>query len=294
MGVGVWELLRPAMIKGRQNCESLLRFKNGKVSDYLEIDLNSLPLRYLSALVFIGAYYYSSRQIEGNGLANWLRGNPVNPDLADSTTNHQEKFWIQQIIGMGTILQLMYLAAEVHNQIKDNEGSSALNSAFKEETPHFPVLFGDFIFGKLLKLLGEIDCIDRVSSLADIICQINKGAILRKEILETGRGDREITVVILNKEFGHLFFEAGQIGVLLAGGSHVEANHLGRFGKHLGIIIGAIERHFDDSIIELGRREAIRSLAFLPEGWLREAAQQLVREITIGINPERLAVASGE
>jgi hypothetical protein len=195
---------------------------------------------------------------------------------------------------MATIFQLMYMASEIHNRIGDDEGNSVLSSAFEEQTPHFPVLFGDYVYGKLLKLLCEIDCADWVRVLAEVICQMSEGAVIRKEVLEADESNLETAVEVLDKEYGRLFAEAGRTGVLLAGGTSVEAERFGHFGGLFGMIIGATERNLDPLIIETVRREALNNLMFLPEGWLRDAAQQFLREITAVTGQGRLAVASGE
>ena len=293
MGVGVWEFLGPALIRVRQNCEYVLRFRKGKVSDYMQINLDSLPLRFLSALVLVGASYYGGKRIEVSGLIGWSRDNALIPNLPGSDSARRERLWTEKAIGMAAILQLMYMASEIHNWISDVEGNSVLSTAYDEQTPHFPVLFGDYLYGKLLKLLCEIDCTDRVQALAGIICEMNVGAVIRKEVLEANERDLETAVEVLEKEYGNLFAEAGRTGVLLAGGTYVEADRLGHFGGLLGMIIGAIERNMDPQTIENLRREAMKTLIFLPEGWLRDAAQEFLREMVSGIGQGRLAAASG-
>lgn len=283
MGIGVWDFLSPALMRVRQNSEYVLRFRKGRVSDYLPINLESLPLRFLSALVLVGASYYGGKRIEGSGLVGWTRGNGLMPGISGAGTVGREKLWTEQVIGMAAILQLMQMAADIHNQIGDVEGNAVLSTAFEEQTPHFPVLFGDFVYGKLLKLLCEIDCYEWVEELAKIICTMNEGAIIRKEVLEVNHQDLEAALIVLEKEYGALFDEAGRTGVILAGGTAAEAKQLGQFGGLIGMLIGANELQLDSQISESLRREAQKTLNFLPEGWLRDAGQEFLREIGAGI-----------
>ncbi len=291
MGIGVWDFLSPALMRVRQNSEYVLRFRKGRVSDYLPINLESLPLRFLSALVLVGASYYGGKRIEGSGLIGWTRGNGLTPGFSGVGTVGREKVWTEQVIGMAAILQLMQMAADIHNQIGDVEGNAVLSTAFEEQTPHFPVLFGDYVYGKLLKLLCEIDCYEWVEVLAKIICTMNEGAIIRKEVLEVNQRDLEAALTVLEKEYGALFDEAGRTGVILAGGTAAEAKQLGQFGGFIGMLIGANQLNLDPQICESLRREAQKTVGYLPEGWLRDAAQEFLREI--GAGNAGLSVLSG-
>ncbi|NLK52485.1 MAG: hypothetical protein GX295_08590 [Syntrophomonadaceae bacterium] len=295
VGYGVWELLNPALLRVNQYSEGILRLNKGTIQDYIRLNLESLPLRYLPALALVGACYYGQRELESGSARGRLRGNSTTSGFPISISANWDRLWLKKVLGMSAILQMLYLASEIHNQIQDGEGDNVLSSAFEEKAPHFPVLFGDYIFGKVLRFLCKINCVDRVPYLAEIICQINEGGIIRKEVLETGRVDRETTLEVLNKEFGYLFIEAGRAGVLLAGGTPIEAYRLGHFGGGLGGFIGAVEKNEDPSVIDLAHREAVRALDLLPEGWLREAGQQFIREITsvISTHTNQLVAATG-
>lgn len=291
VGLRVWEVLDPFLKQVKRNREEILRFQQNQVSDFLDIDYKSPILHFLPALVLIGSCYYGMQKMDSSSNLENLRLN--SSGSFDFSCVTYDKSCFRKVIGMSTIFQLVYLSSEIHNQIQDDTGDSKLIAAYDEQSPHFSVLFGDYIYGKLLKQLGEIDCLNYLASLAEVICQMNEGAILRKEITESGNSDRELIENLLNKEFVSLFKEAGKIGVTLTWGALEEADRLGKFAGSLGMILGMVERKFDSYFIKLKYDEALRSLGLLPEGWLRDMAKQLLQEAISYIDQDVLPIASG-
>lgn len=253
----MWEPLEIALQQVRLNSEHLMRIKGKRLSDYLPLEMNSFPYYVLPALVLIGTLW-------GGGKDERIRKLAVRASFSP------------RALGLASIFQLVYLAAEVHDRVDELREKITIKG---ESGPYFSVLAGDYLYGRLLQRLCEIECSDRVVPLAQVICAMNDAGIKRKELRQAGQTGEALMQEVLEKEFGALFAEAGKTGAWLSGGSASEEEMIGQIGWCLGLAVGVGERGFNPIWKEIYCQRAEKMLAGFPEGEVKQLLRELVHKV---------------
>ena len=113
-------------------------------------------------------------------------------------------------ISMASLFKTLYFANLIHNQVKDEEEGQLNNQDLQ-----FTILIGDYIFGRVLKLLLEIGAVQVLDSLALMICQINEGLVIehklgekQPEILKSGTASIYATAFLTAARLKGLTHEA--------------------------------------------------------------------------------------
>ncbi|NPV26341.1 MAG: hypothetical protein HPY81_02555 [Firmicutes bacterium] len=236
---GVWETLRPELLLVKQRMNKELQLKTGPVSNFLELDLDTTPLLVLPALVILSARAYG--------------------------------YTHPRVTCMAGVVQMMFLAASIHNEVPDD--GERLNGdplVADRERSQFSVLIGDYIYGKVLRLLCEADCVEMLPWLAGVICEMNEAAMVRLQAEKTGRINLEIQLEILRREFAVLFGAACRIGAILAGAADEQILNLIRVGENLGMVLGIRERQLDGQLLAQYIEEARRGITQVTSDWGRE------------------------
>lgn len=73
-------------------------------------------------------------------------------------------------IAMANIFRNIYLAIYIHEQIRDDEEGQEYDTEMR-----FSILLGDYIFGKILKLLLDENAAHLVDIFASLICKLSEG-----------------------------------------------------------------------------------------------------------------------
>ena len=86
-------------------------------------------------------------------------------------------------IDMASLFKTLYLANLIHKQVKDEEEGQLNNQDLQ-----FTILIGDYIFGRVLKLLLEIGAVQVLDNLAALICQVSEGLVMEHKSGENQLG----------------------------------------------------------------------------------------------------------
>lgn len=261
--------LREELSRVKQESFQLLTLKKDCLSRFLPLEMESPPYLILPALVLSGA----------------LRKYKSAPEHYQQLN----KSFLERAIGMASIFQLVLLASEVHGRVSD-EGPQAENGC--HFSYYFPVLIGDYIYGKLLRRLCEIGCSQRVAQLASVICDMNAGGLKRKELLECGSSNDASTLAALKLEYGSLYLEAARVGIWLSGGDDRLEEDFGYIGFAVGMSLGAAELGLGEKLIKECQQEAWNYCGRISEGWLRDSAVNLLQYA--GVKTNSLRTASGQ
>lgn len=73
---------------------------------------------------------------------------------------------------MTNIFKTIYLAIYIHERVKDDDEGQAYNKEMQ-----FSILIGDYIFGRMLKLLIEAEAEQLLPIFSNMICEINEGLV---------------------------------------------------------------------------------------------------------------------
>lgn len=170
---------------------------------------------------------------------------------------------------MAEVVQLIHLAQDIHNHITDDG---------PKEAPQFPVLVGDYLFSKFFKKLSDHDLLEYLAPLASVICKMNEGGIIRREIIEQGRAGEEDYLEVLLMEYGLLVGMTCKVGGKLAGCSEEQADNLEQFGINLGMAWGAIKEKYPlvpGDFLNIARK----SLMEIPNAMEREDMMNIIDEM---------------
>jgi geranylgeranyl pyrophosphate synthase len=143
-------------------------------------------------------------------------------------------------VALASIFQFIYLASNIHEGIGENDSDYIRGDSDPRDGSQFPVLVGDFLYGKFFKALCDADLIDLLHPLAEIICCIHEGGILKKKALGQPLSSHAVREAVL-KETAELFSGCCRVGARLAGAPQGEQELLGKFGLNLGLAFGLLE-----------------------------------------------------
>ena len=124
-----------------------------------------------------------------------------------------------KVIGMTTILQLIYLASETHK--------------YEGDSPEYPVLIGDYLFSVFFQSLCKYEMIEWLGPLAQTIGTMQLGSMERFENANA--------FTIVSKENASLGELSCMLGASLANAPSNAINSLKGVGFSLGLIFGLLE-----------------------------------------------------
>lgn len=126
---------------------------------------------------------------------------------------------------MATMFRLVDLAGFIHGTVRDDSEGQEYDQRLQ-----FAILVGDYIFGLVLRLLGDIDAYDLLPVLAAMMCEINEGRALR-----CVEGRREASLPVLEKEVATLYRHAFLVASLACGLPEREQRAFAAMGHALGV-----------------------------------------------------------
>ncbi len=80
-------------------------------------------------------------------------------------------------VDMAGLFKTLYFADLIHNQVMDEE-----EGQLNDQRLQFTILIGDYIFGRVLKLLLRIGAVQVLDDLALMICRINEGLVMQYKL----------------------------------------------------------------------------------------------------------------
>ncbi len=82
-------------------------------------------------------------------------------------------------LAMANLFKTLYFANRIHTLVRDSEEGQLHNQDMQ-----FTILIGDYIFGRVLKLLLEAGADQLLDDFADMISQINEGSVIKHKLNE--------------------------------------------------------------------------------------------------------------
>ncbi|HBX22024.1 MAG TPA: hypothetical protein DEF34_00090 [Desulfotomaculum sp.] len=146
-----------------------------------------------------------------------------------------------RLVALAAVLQFIFMASRVHSKVK--EGSSGKERPLDSRAGfQYPVLVGDYLYGKFFTTLCEFGIVCYLKDLAELICQINKSGIhaLRNPGMEIT--DRQLYMEVVQGETARLFACGAYLGADLTGAGEHDKSTLYNFGLNLGMAYGLLER----------------------------------------------------
>ena len=180
-----------------------------------------------------------------------------------------------QAVTLACVFHFIHMATSVNQSIPEKDSDYTKEDSDPRDGSQFPVLVGDYLYGKYFSLLYKSGMINFLGPLADIICQIHEGGILDDGITvknPTLESFREV----VRKETAELFSGCCVMGAVLAGASKKDQEIMRRFGMNFGMASGLLERGLAVRYVDEYLKEALTALQDVPERKEKAILEQLV------------------
>ena len=199
----------------------------------------------------------------------------------------------EKLVYLASVIQLIYLAAHIHFRIPDDNDQFSENIDPRDGA-RFPVLSGDYLYGKYFVGLCEGEILEFLSPLANIIAEMNYGALLRKKKSGQTVTDLNLLTTIVEKETALLMEGASKYASMLAGASPDEITKVAAFGRNLGMAYGILERNLGFPMAESYFAKAGEALEELPQSVAKDSLKEMLSKIHTGelVVPAKLTGSS--
>lgn len=186
-----------------------------------------------------------------------------------------------KVISLGAIVQFIFMASQIHKNIPDNLDKS--KPVDPKDGTQFPVLVGDYLYGKFFTALCDADILHYLRPLAEIIGRINEGGILRTSNLDA------FDEKVIRLEFAELIAGAARLSGDLAGAPEQDQKLLYDFGLNLGMAYGFKQINMQNQLL-MYINNALTTLENLPDRAEKAMLESLVRSIQFSDRDIRMVV----
>lgn len=213
MSVTAFLSINEELQQAQQKVQNKLIVKAGSISDFARLNVSPMNKVIRPALVIITSRLYNNRS--------------------------------EQVIYLAAILQFIYLASQVHRGI--NEDFPPGEDHDPRDGCQFPVLVGDYLFGRFFTTLCDGGIINYLHPLARIISVINEGGILDRLHPSARNTDTHLYHQIVRLEKAELMAGCCRLAADLAGAGEEQCRLLSLFGLSLGMAAGLLEQEGADA-----------------------------------------------
>lgn len=231
MSAGFLEIIKSELTSVDALVEKTFKIKPGHLSGFAHLELESLQKYLHPALVLLSGRIF----------------------------NYTGK----KLIYLASVIQFIYLAANIHFAIPDD--NEAGKGADPRDGAQLPVLVGDYLYGRYFVGLCKGQILEFLRPLAEVIAEMNYGALLRKKNSGLPVTDEKFVLAVIEKETALLTESAARLSGVLAGAAEAEVSRLADFGRNLGMAYGIIERNRQTHLLSLIQKTPCNSAgSFFP------------------------------
>jgi len=178
-------------------------------------------------------------------------------------------------IVLAGIFQFIYLAAKVQKGVSEIDSDYLREDADPREGSQFPVLIGDYLYSKFFYFTSNAKINHILHPLAEIICQIHEGSILRKTKNVKSLSHQDL-LELVKKETAPLFAGCCFLTARLGGATEQQQNLFMRFGHNLGMAYGLLEQGITMKTAAPYLNEALSNVSMFPDRPERNILEKLV------------------
>jgi octaprenyl-diphosphate synthase len=160
----------------------------------------------------------------------------------------------QDLVKLGSVIELVHLATLVHDDILDEADTRhRQETAAKKYGPAAAVLIGDVLFSHALKLAAEFETTEVCRTVAQATARVCAGEIAQTYQRGEVNYDREFYFRVIRLKTAELFEVSCRLGAKLAGYPQAFSEAAGLFGRHVGIAYqifdDLVDLYADESMI---------------------------------------------
>lgn len=246
MQLRFFDLIKNELEQVDQLINKELKLKTGHASKFAHLDLSPLEKHLRPALVILTARLFNRTACE-------------------------------KVISLAGIVQFIYTASQIHLRISDIDPEAEEREFLDpRDGSQLPVLVGDYLYGKFFTTLCEAQMLPFLKPLAEIICLMNEGNVLKKKTEHSELQAKEELLDVLEMETAELMAGSCRLGAELADAHPNDVDKTDYFGRYLGMAFGLIESgvSFDKASEYL--KKALNVLLTFKETPARIALENLV------------------
>ena len=180
-----------------------------------------------------------------------------------------------RVISLAQVFQFIQLASRVHYNINEDWQINENNCSDPRDGCQYPVLVGDYLYGRFFTTLCEAEIVEYLGPLAEIICLINEGGIVRLKNQSGGMVRTGARREIIRLEIAELMAGCCKIGGQVAGADQDSQQRLYKFGFSLGMAVGMLSSKMHNQAGSYFK-EALSFLETLGSGKKRDDLKSLV------------------
>lgn len=181
-------------------------------------------------------------------------------------------------VALASVFQFIHMASKVHGSIPEKDSDYIREDLDPRDGSQFPVLVGDYLYGKFFSFLYHAGMVNYLGPLADIICQIHEGGILKNKT--TGKyTSTDAYREVIRKETAVLFAGCCAMGARHAGASENDQESMRRFGLNIGMASGLLERGADAKYAAVYLKDARSGLKGVPETPEKALLEQIIKNL---------------
>lgn len=196
----------------------------------------------------------------------------------------------EKIVPLACVFQFIFMASKVHEGITEEDSDYIRGDSDPRDGSQFPVLVGDYLYGKFFSFLCKAGIVELLNPIAEIICQIHEGGILKKRVCgqsPTSLAFREV----VRKETAGLFAGCCAFGARLAGAPEKDQELMRRFGQNLGMAYGLLQEGVSLEYVTVFLKEALANLSQVPDRSEKNILEQVVRNLSRnGLKSRRMVI----
>lgn len=237
-------------------------------------------------LQIIHSYIKSQLSIKAGHVGNYahLEFSPMDNFIRPAIVLAVAKLYncrTKEVISLGTIMQFIFMASEIHKKIPESSATDHLVDP--KDGNQFPVLVGDYLYGKFFTTLCDADIVKYLYPLAEIIGKTHEGGILSKKSKNNPEQYNEYELVekIVRLETAELFAGAARITGDFAGASEEEQRWLYEYGLNIGMIYGMMQKSCLNTMSSKYIERAFEALDKLPGQSAKVMLENLVHAIRL-------------
>ncbi|MDW7673220.1 MAG: hypothetical protein SCK28_01665 [Bacillota bacterium] len=136
----------------------------------------------------------------------------------------------KSIVQMSAVMQFIHFGTLIHNQIDESD----------DDSTQFPILVGDYLYGKFFETLCKADRIKFLGPLSNVIKLIHEAEV-ELHLLNDGEKNKATLLRLYETRWGEFFGLSCLIGSQFNNESPEEQNTAYSAGRMLGVFYGAVK-----------------------------------------------------
>lgn len=181
----------------------------------------------------------------------------------------------RQTIALSASIQFIFMASQAHEQLAE-DSLGADNLADTRTDCQFPVLAGDYLYGRFFTILCNAGISHYLRNMAELICIINKNKVTILNNPDLATTDPMAYNEAIRGEIAELLAYSAFLGADLAGADKETKDRLYQLGLNLGMVYGLWSKNNPTHHMIEYADKTEHILKQLPRGIDKESLQALL------------------